>query len=143
MFQIILFHLLLAIPLNLFLEQPLDPEQINSKLLVSHYDCRERLNVRRFSLNRVDSCHISQNNVETTPTNVEIHIRAKAVEISAFQCKLTFTKTRRWCGYDRDTNHYHDRASFYSNQMARYHICLLYTSPSPRDLSTSRMPSSA
>ena len=26
---------------------------------------------------------------------------------------------------------------------ARYKICLLYTSPSPRDLSTSRMPSSA
>ena len=25
----------------------------------------------------------------------------------------------------------------------RYHTCLLYTSPSPRDLSTSRMPSSA
>ena len=25
----------------------------------------------------------------------------------------------------------------------RKHICLLYTSPSPRDLSTSRMPSSA
>jgi len=24
-----------------------------------------------------------------------------------------------------------------------YHFCLLYTSPSPRDLSTSRMPSSA
>ena len=24
-----------------------------------------------------------------------------------------------------------------------YHACLLYTSPSPRDLSTSRMPSSA
>ena len=27
--------------------------------------------------------------------------------------------------------------------MGRYTICLLYTSPSPRDLSTSRMPSSA
>ena len=26
---------------------------------------------------------------------------------------------------------------------AFYHVCLLYTSPSPRDLSTSRMPSSA
>ena len=26
---------------------------------------------------------------------------------------------------------------------AKYEICLLYTSPSPRDLSTSRMPSSA
>ena len=28
-------------------------------------------------------------------------------------------------------------------QDARYIFCLLYTSPSPRDLSTSRMPSSA
>ena len=27
--------------------------------------------------------------------------------------------------------------------MTHHHICLLYTSPSPRDLSTSRMPSSA
>ena len=27
--------------------------------------------------------------------------------------------------------------------LKRYHTCLLYTSPSPRDLSTSRMPSSA
>ena len=29
------------------------------------------------------------------------------------------------------------------DQMTQEHICLLYTSPSPRDLSTSRMPSSA
>ena len=28
-------------------------------------------------------------------------------------------------------------------QLAEFGICLLYTSPSPRDLSTSRMPSSA
>ena len=27
--------------------------------------------------------------------------------------------------------------------MSDYYLCLLYTSPSPRDLSTSRMPSSA
>ena len=27
--------------------------------------------------------------------------------------------------------------------VAQLHLCLLYTSPSPRDLSTSRMPSSA
>ena len=31
----------------------------------------------------------------------------------------------------------------HSNQIAQFYICLLYTSPSPRDLSTSRMPSSA
>ena len=29
------------------------------------------------------------------------------------------------------------------NDLERFTICLLYTSPSPRDLSTSRMPSSA
>ena len=29
------------------------------------------------------------------------------------------------------------------NYGEKYHTCLLYTSPSPRDLSTSRMPSSA
>ena len=30
-----------------------------------------------------------------------------------------------------------------SEESQTYYICLLYTSPSPRDLSTSRMPSSA
>ena len=29
------------------------------------------------------------------------------------------------------------------HKQGKYYICLLYTSPSPRDLSTSRMPSSA
>ena len=33
--------------------------------------------------------------------------------------------------------------SFLFRSLARRYICLLYTSPSPRDLSTSRMPSSA
>ena len=33
--------------------------------------------------------------------------------------------------------------SFYPVIILRAYICLLYTSPSPRDLSTSRMPSSA
>ena len=31
----------------------------------------------------------------------------------------------------------------YTDQQLRTTVCLLYTSPSPRDLSTSRMPSSA
>ena len=33
--------------------------------------------------------------------------------------------------------------NFAINEGAKYIVCLLYTSPSPRDLSTSRMPSSA
>ena len=32
---------------------------------------------------------------------------------------------------------------FITPEQAQIYICLLYTSPSPRDLSTSRMPSSA
>ena len=33
--------------------------------------------------------------------------------------------------------------SFYSNQERKVIVCLLYTSPSPRDATLSRMPSSA
>ena len=36
-----------------------------------------------------------------------------------------------------------DGTSFSAPQTVRIYSCLLYTSPSPRDLSTSRMPSSA
>jgi len=36
--------------------------------------------------------------------------------------------------------HYQEEAAL---RKARFAACLLYTSPSPRDLSTSRMPSSA
>ena len=47
------------------------------------------------------------------------------------------------------TNFDDEQEDFYSNPLEEgrslkgYFICLLYTSPSPRDLSTSRMPSSA
>ena len=37
----------------------------------------------------------------------------------------------------------HPAVKMIFNERGRYYICLLYTSPSPRDLSTSRMPSSA
>ena len=36
-----------------------------------------------------------------------------------------------------------NRGTFYLHYEDKYDFCLLYTSPSPRDLSTSRMPSSA
>ena len=42
------------------------------------------------------------------------------------------TVTERYIGY-----------GFSEDDGAKFYICLLYTSPSPRDLSTSRMPSSA
>ena len=49
--------------------------------------------------------------------------------------------------YDFDNDGFGDFvvSSSYAGQYCNgaYHYCLLYTSPSPRDLSTSRMPSSA
>ena len=47
------------------------------------------------------------------------------------------------------TNHYQkevtgeDIGEITQKALMEFHTCLLYTSPSPRDLSTSRMPSSA
>ena len=38
---------------------------------------------------------------------------------------------------------FHDDSTFRYNKVDKFINCLLYTSPSPRDLSTSRMPSSA
>ena len=38
---------------------------------------------------------------------------------------------------------YTEFKQFFPNNAVEYFVCLLYTSPSPRDLSTSRMPSSA
>ena len=37
----------------------------------------------------------------------------------------------------------YDWVYVFGHESSWYNICLLYTSPSPRDLSTSRMPSSA
>ena len=42
-----------------------------------------------------------------------------------------------------DESEVKDLFDFVSSEFGYFDICLLYTSPSPRDLSTSRMPSSA
>ena len=57
-------------------------------------------------------------------------IRAKLYHQKRFKEKATMRKTISM-HQERDNKHANDDA------------CLLYTSPSPRDLSTSRMPSSA
>ena len=43
----------------------------------------------------------------------------------------------------KDMDEYDNDTSKYTQSLGCWHGCLLYTSPSPRDLSTSRMPSSA
>eukprot|EP00831_Metopus_contortus_P048193 TRINITY_DN39180_c0_g1_i1.p2 TRINITY_DN39180_c0_g1~~TRINITY_DN39180_c0_g1_i1.p2 ORF type:complete len:118 (+),score=17.64 TRINITY_DN39180_c0_g1_i1:151-504(+) len=43
----------------------------------------------------------------------------------------------------QNTKKYKNETTFIQKNISAYCSCLLYTSPSPRDLSTSRMPSSA
>ena len=151
MFQTLLLHIILIyLPITNSLETPTEPinqDHIND-LLVSHYDCRERLNVRRFSLNRVDDCSTAPHDLENNKAFVTLYVRAKATTIKGYKCSLTYTKSKRICGYDDDTNHYHDRQSFYQNTMVRYfalnhHECqnniraILSSSPSPNNITNS------
>ena len=56
-----------------------------------------------------------------------------------FQRKLDLAKNRMYCNYA----FYFGATADNADDLASLEGCLLYTSPSPRDLSTSRMPSSA
>ena len=49
------------------------------------------------------------------------------------------TKQPKW--YEENLSRWLEDAEVFPSR--RYHICLLYTSPSPRDRTRSRMPSSA
>ena len=50
---------------------------------------------------------------------------------------------RLWLPEKHVVGESHECPQILKDRLFRFHICLLYTSPSPRDLSTSRMPSSA
>ena len=81
-------------------------------LPVNHYDCRERLNVCRLNLNRVDSCSAKQHHVANNKAHVDLYNRAKPKTITAYQCSLSYTKHTKFCGYNANRNHYHDRQSY-------------------------------
>ena len=79
-------------------------------------------------------------------TRDEILARLESVGlfVAAHKCTL-FSHEIVWCG--KVYSHWrvsHDPVRLQGlSDMRRPETCLLYTSPSPRDLSTSRMPSSA
>ena len=57
--------------------------------------------------------------------------------------KMTTTRLRRIIREALEIHMENDKAAPFGSGMEQADLCLLYTSPSPRDLSTSRMPSSA
>ena len=102
MFKTIILHLFLAleVPYNLipFNDGPLGDQThtVNqdrfNDLLVSHYDCRERLTVRRFGLKRVDDCRTNPHDVANNKARAVLFIRAKATTVAAYQCSLSYIK---------------------------------------------------
>ena len=64
--------------------------------------------------------------------------KAQQIELLAFDVDGVLTDGGLY--YDNKGN---ELKKFYAQDGHGIKICLLYTSPSPRDLSTSRMPSSA
>ena len=57
-------------------------------------------------------------------------------------CQKILQEAEKLVGGDRQED-YGDKLKNHENIARLWSACLLYTSPSPRDLSTSRMPSSA
>ena len=88
-------------------------KRFTKHLLVNHYDCRQRFNVRRFSLNRVDDCSSNPLDVANSKARVDLNIRAKATTDTGNQCSLSNTKDAKVCRFNANTNHYHDRQSYY------------------------------
>ena len=62
-------------------------------------------------------------------------------DVSDADLKKTYRKLAR--KYHPDSNQGDEKAEAKFKEISEAYSCLLYTSPSPRDLSTSRMPSSA
>ena len=50
---------------------------------------------------------------------------------------------QKWKEAEKYKDEFYERKAAELEVTVDYYLCLLYTSPSPRDLSTSRMPSSA
>ena len=77
-------------------------------------------------------------------TIVQRSQRQSAVAAAAYQ-----SGEKLFCEYDQQVKHYPEKRGIVHNEILlpanapRSYACLLYTSPSPRDISGSRMPSSA
>ena len=68
---------------------------------------------------------------------------AKIIDFAGWSMPFSYDGTLKEHHYVRESAGYFDVSHMGRLRLNYSQICLLYTSPSPRDLSTSRMPSSA
>ena len=80
---------------------------------------------------------------ETMPSHPgQISFPGGKIETGETAKEAAFRETREEVGLEQDHIELIGRLPSF-DAVTEYRVCLLYTSPSPRDLSTSRMPSSA
>ena len=111
MFKIIILQLFLVLQFPLLNDEPLEDQthSVNedhiNDFLAMQYFFRERLNVRRFNLNRLDDCSTNPHEVAYNKPRVALFIRAKATTVLAYECSLSYPKTTKIYVYNTKTNH--------------------------------------
>ena len=89
--------------------------------MIKPCDCRERHNVRNFSLNRIDDFSTSHHDVVNTKSRVDLFIRSETNAVTAYQGSLSYTKTSETQKYNTQTKHLLERKRCYHNTKLSCH----------------------
>ena len=100
-------------PENRISEQ--DPKILN--LMVSHYDCAKRSNLRQLSLLNVEPCKQAPSDKQHTKTQATVYVRAKAKSIKAFKCEAYIKTEKVWCSQTFTSSRRYDRLDWGQNTL--------------------------
>ena len=92
-----------------------DPNILN--LIVSHYDCAEQNNLRKFSLLNVEQCNQAPSDIQHTKTQATVYARAKAKRIKAFKCEAYIKTEKVWCSQTFSSSRRYDRLQWGQNTL--------------------------
>ena len=94
-----------------------DPKILN--LLVCHYDCAKRDNLRHFSLLNVEPCKQAPSDTQHTKTQTQatVYVRAKAKRIKAFKCEAYIKTEKVWCSQTFSSSRRYDRLQWGQNTL--------------------------
>ena len=95
---------------------PQDPSILN--LMVSHYDCAIRNNLRQFSLLNVEPSKQAPSDIQHTKTQATLYVRAKAKIIKAFKCEAYIKTELVWCSQTFSSSRRYDRLQWGQNTLA-------------------------